>query len=575
MGDFVMSSSLDHKCQRCGSQYHGQVCPFCTITGLDVNALLASEGLTMPTAPSAEQQPSTERAQALLVDVVSNRTFPVSAPVCRFGRDISNDIVLTGDKSLSRFHFQVTLNNGEFYVEDAGSRNGTFLNGSPVTSPRRVLAGDIISAGMSRYRLVGSEDEIHRNGEGGHDLVIEAAAAAAAAQAAPPPEIIAHPTIQIPKPALQHVLDGVLEEEAQAQAQAAVEVESVDTGAHEALTELAIEIQKAAVAPAPEAPAFEAPAPEEQAPEAPVFEAPAPEAPAPQPESTSEHRKPHMPHGNQPVTDPATSNLDALIPTKEDELTDTASRFLKMAQNASENLWPDGVEHPLNDQEAAANAKGKARGSRTWPAWCTEYSFAELDELRDKVKTIEGEIAAKQVELDQLSDTLADAEGMKNRLLATHDDEMVQACSAVLTGLGWQTELNAGTTDELVLSADGTAVAIAKVVCTETQPKPNVLAHLVSSLSNYWSEHGVEPKGILLVAFVADGPLQSRPELGKDLSDYASKKNLCLMNSVQLLAIYRESTLRHADVESMKSEILGASGLLKGFEIEQTTVAAT
>jgi len=558
MGDFVMSSSLDHKCQRCGSQYHGQICPFCTITGLDVNALLASEGLTMP-APAEAGQTSTERAQALLVDVVSNRTFPVSAPVCRFGRDISNDIVLTGDKSLSRFHFQITHNNGEFYVEDAGSRNGTFLNGSPVTSPRKVLNGDIISAGMSRYRLVGSEDEIPLNGDSHPGLAQTMDVSHATEKAAKP----------APEPVAEVSLANTLHDEDNGGPAAAASSEAVDTGAHEAMPELAAEIRSTPAPPAQDTPttAYDAPVA--------TFEPPsAEEARAPQPENTSEHRKPHIPHGNQPVTDAASSSLDALIPTKEDELTDTASRFLKMAQNANENLWPEGVPHPLNEQEAAAT-KGKQRDNRSWPDWCTEFTFSELDDLREKVKTIEGEIAAKQVELDQLSDALSDAEGMKNRLLATRDNEMVESCSQVLRSLGWQAELNAGTTDELVLSADGTAVAIAKVVCTEAPPKPNVLAHLVSSLSNYWSEHGVEPKGILLVAFCVDGPLQSRPELTKDLADYAAKKNVCLMNSVQLLAIYRESTLRHADVESMKSDILGASGLLKGFEIEQSTVAAS
>src|SRR5579883_3425817 len=144
-----MSSSLDQKCQRCHSRYQGELCPFCTVTGLDANALIAQENLKMK-KPATDAEAGNDQIVAegaVLVDIIANRTYSIQKPVCRFGRDISNDIVLIGDKSLSRFHFQITESNDEYFIEDAGSRNGTFLNGSPVNSPRKVVDGDVVSAG--------------------------------------------------------------------------------------------------------------------------------------------------------------------------------------------------------------------------------------------------------------------------------------------------------------------------------------------------------------------------------------------------------------------------------------------
>jgi FHA domain len=563
-----MSSSLDHKCQRCGSQYHGQVCPFCTITGLDVNALLASEGLTMPQPGGSPNHE--ENSQGVLLDVVSNRTYPILAPVCRFGRDISNDIVLTGDKSLSRFHFQLTVTDGQFFVEDAGSRNGTFLNGTPVTAPRKVGGGDIISAGMSRYRLAlanGDDLPINVDGNAEDDFIgakfgtVEApksAAPAAPAQMQPeapkiPPALATPATAET----LTHSVPVFRAAEPPTPTPSPPPIPFIAPPQTKPAPESAVD------------PTLKQTQPDIDAAITPAKPESVASAPAPAPSPAVQVKR--MPLGNKPETDVAASSLESLIPfNKEDELSDTASRFLKLAQQHSlEKLW---TKLPDDNAEASEKPAQEAQGKREWPAWCTAFTFGELDEIRNRVRAIEAEIATRQIELEQLSDTLYNAELLKNRLLATHDHEMVDACAAVFRGLGWDIQLNDGTTNELVIRHDGKALALAKIVCTETQPTPGELANLVSSLSIYWSTHGVEPKGILLVSFQTDGPLQNRPELTQDLAEYALKKNVCLMTSLQLLAIYREAALREGDTESIKNSILNASGQLQGFEISPVEI---
>jgi diguanylate cyclase (GGDEF)-like protein len=59
--------------------------------------------------------------------VVSMTQMPFS-----LGRHPTNQLPVDDD-SISRFHARVSLENGEYYIEDLGSRNGTFVQGKRVT----------------------------------------------------------------------------------------------------------------------------------------------------------------------------------------------------------------------------------------------------------------------------------------------------------------------------------------------------------------------------------------------------------------------------------------------------------
>lgn len=483
-----MSSSLDHKCQRCGSQYQGQVCPFCTITGLDVNALLASEGLAL------HQEVETSPVQ--LVDVVSNRVWPVNVPLCRFGRDVSNDIVLSGDKSLSRFHFQITFLDNEYFVEDAGSRNGTFLNGSPVTAPRKLLNGDIVSAGMSRYRFVVKAEEEAGGGSQFSSPEVDSQKRPASAPNAPTAEVstsFAPPGAQADSDPLSKIF-----EEGQALLAQSEESELdalwSDTGDN----------GKQAAAARSVDDAFSA------------LEAPA-------------QASPQNGSGSAPAKEPEPA------PAK--------------AQPA-----------------AAAKPVEPAKSGKTWPAWCSEYSFEEVNSIKDKIRGIQDQIKKHQDEIAELEDSLEAADSIKNELLASRNGELIQACMSAFMSLGWtiQTLEN----KELVLMHDGKAEAIVKIVSTESEPQPAELANLVSAQTNYWSEHKTEPKGVLLVAWIQDGPPTQRHDCSQDFSDYAARKNFCVMNTLQLLAMYRDATLGKKGKDEIRSNVLNANGQLSGYDIE-------
>ena len=68
------------------------------------------------------------------------------------GRDAGNDLVIN-DEAASARHALVEFADGEWWVEDAGSTNGTLVNGETVRSRERLQYGDELGIGRVALRL--------------------------------------------------------------------------------------------------------------------------------------------------------------------------------------------------------------------------------------------------------------------------------------------------------------------------------------------------------------------------------------------------------------------------------------
>ena len=77
--------------------------------------------------------------------------FPIHGTVI-MGRDPSNPVALDRDTTTSRRHAQITDQGGSYYLQDLGSSNGTFVNGSRVTECP-LSPGDEIAVGGTRFRF--------------------------------------------------------------------------------------------------------------------------------------------------------------------------------------------------------------------------------------------------------------------------------------------------------------------------------------------------------------------------------------------------------------------------------------
>jgi hypothetical protein len=71
-------------------------------------------------------------------------------PSMIIGRHPSCEILLP-DRQISRQHARFLRTKEGFTLEDLGSKNGTFLNGEPVTEPRMLTDGDNIQVGLAYH----------------------------------------------------------------------------------------------------------------------------------------------------------------------------------------------------------------------------------------------------------------------------------------------------------------------------------------------------------------------------------------------------------------------------------------
>jgi len=70
------------------------------------------------------------------------------------GRGGGCGIVLVDDHYVSTVHARLFRRGNDVFVEDLGSRNGTYLNGSPVSGVTRLRRGDRVQFGQTLAEVV-------------------------------------------------------------------------------------------------------------------------------------------------------------------------------------------------------------------------------------------------------------------------------------------------------------------------------------------------------------------------------------------------------------------------------------
>lgn len=73
-------------------------------------------------------------------------------PQTTIGRGPTNTIQIS-ESFVSAEHTRMWFRNGTWYVQDAGSTNGTYLNNQPARDALPARSGDIIQVGFIRFKL--------------------------------------------------------------------------------------------------------------------------------------------------------------------------------------------------------------------------------------------------------------------------------------------------------------------------------------------------------------------------------------------------------------------------------------
>ena len=624
-----------------------------------------------------DNKESNSTPTAYLVDLVSNRKIPVTTPRCRVGRDDLNDIVISGDQSISRFHFIISFENNQYLVQDAKSRHGTFLNGNQISEPEPINDGDVLKIGVSLFWFVieaasqdtteptkpvdidtskkektPEEQEATLSATQEIDVTkAEEVAKLVAADAAKatkekvesgslgtllePVGSSSNDSDLLSKELIKDALDkGDLKkseaeeekkkkeakekEEAEAKAKEEEEAKAKEEAEAKAKEEEEAKAKEEAEAKAKEEEEEEAKAKEEaeakakeeeEAKAKEEEEAKAKEEAEAKAKEEEEAKAKEEAEAKAKEEEEAKAKEEAEAKAKEEEEEAKAKEEAEAkakeeeeakakeeearaeaedeeAEKSSESETLDKLAEAVSKEKSedkskdyieAAQADDNGKESTTVepmdtikiPDWCKKYFSDELKSLNDELDDLNEKIRNTQERIKEIEGQTALTKGLRNTLLTQKGDHLIDACRKVLTLVGWKVTQSEEDEQELLLEKDDEKVAIARIIWTEENAERSHLGQLSISQTRYWCEKGVEPKGVLVVAkLTGDLPSEPSDSTDEELVDYAGKKNVCLLSTLQLLAVYRDVSLKSSSADEVRNEIIDAQGWLKNYRIE-------
>jgi pSer/pThr/pTyr-binding forkhead associated (FHA) protein len=110
-----------------------------------------------PSAGGLQSSRSSLQSGRLVVvrssDLDEGENFDLNSSQLTIGRGNQNDIAIATDEYASARHARFEPRQDGVWVQDLGSTNGTFLNGTRLERPRRLSRGDVVRVGETDLRF--------------------------------------------------------------------------------------------------------------------------------------------------------------------------------------------------------------------------------------------------------------------------------------------------------------------------------------------------------------------------------------------------------------------------------------
>ncbi|MDZ4834422.1 MAG: FHA domain-containing protein [Candidatus Melainabacteria bacterium] len=260
--------------------------------------------------------------------------------------------------------------------------------------------------------------------------------------------------------------------------------------------------------------------------------------------------------------------------------TSAKSDLAEKSEDESPGVSADRIETTLaSDHDRATNGYSEdietIMGPSTVPDWCKRYFSDELKHLNKELDTLNDQIKQYQDKIRKIEGQAAQTKGIRNTLLTAEGDDLIEACKQVLGLAGWKVTQSEEDKHEFLLEHEDEKVAIARVISIKGSAERSHLGQLSISQTRFWCEKGIEPKGVLIVGRVSDkSPKDRGEETNPEVTEYANMKNVCIMDTLQLLALYRDIALKDGKSSELRSSIHLSKGWLKGFDLEPGDEAA-
>ncbi|HEY9870650.1 MAG TPA: FHA domain-containing protein [Candidatus Obscuribacterales bacterium] len=306
----------------------------------------------------------------------------------------------------------------------------------------------------------------------------------------------------------------------------------------------------------------EAPAKPAEEPEA-LTTAEAPAQPVEEPQAAAPEKTPAEPAEEPEAPSPAEAPVK---PPEEPEAAREPETAPTPAAAADESITPPAAEPAAGIEEPATETKAEAPLAPE-PAWCNRYLPEELGHLESELSDLNEVVISAQKKIREIESRITLTKGLRKSLLVGRDEELISACSRVLEILGWSIRRSPADKEEIMLESSGKVDAIGRVVWTSPNDIYEHLGKLAMAQVAHWCQHRSEPAGVLIVnAFGHEGiPQGEEADFSEEVQEFARRKNVCVMTTLQLLSIYKELELGGAHADGLRQTILTTTGRLSGY----------
>lgn len=190
----------------------------------------------------------------------------------------------------------------------------------------------------------------------------------------------------------------------------------------------------------------------------------------------------------------------------------------------------------------------------------------QTSKTKGELEALKNEIVETERKIYQVQLKIAQTKWFCDSLTSSTGEDVIEACSQIFSMLGWKVSTCPDDRNELTLHSEDNLVSLVRLIPSAARAERYQLSQLSISQTRMWSSLGYEPKGILVLNIQEGKTSEDLAEV--DFSDYAKKRNICLISTIQMLALYKEVALKGTNRETLRLCLKDTRGFLKGYDLE-------
>lgn len=240
--------------------------------------------------------------------------------------------------------------------------------------------------------------------------------------------------------------------------------------------------------------------------------------------------------------------------------------FIPSLVATNESAYKNAGNNLVNSLIVLYKELKKQAGDYELPAWTSEYVLPREKDERENLRSLENDLSRILAMITKQKEEIAKIEQDKIALSGS-GKALEVTIKRILESIGFEVNEGALNRDDLILTYKE-LVAVAEVKGVGKSSAESHAAQLEKWVSEYYSNHEVQPKGILIVNAFKDSPLGKRiePAFPDQMLGYSQRREHCLITTLQLLGIYFDILQNPEKKDGLIASLFKTNGVYENYQ---------